>query len=93
MPDLPVHLWYSITSLGSAGMTLPLAFAIALWLAIGYTWRMAVGWLLLLGAAIGVVTVTKLAFLGWVSAYANWISPASAVMPCCLPPSIRSRCS
>ena len=26
---------------------------------------MAVGWLLLLGAAIGVVTVTKLAFLGW----------------------------
>jgi hypothetical protein len=52
MPDLPVHLWYSITSLGSAGMTLPLAFAIALWLAIGYTWRMAVGWLLLLGAAV-----------------------------------------
>lgn len=65
MPDLPLHLWYSITSLGGAGMTLPLAFAIALWLAVGYTWRMAAGWLLLLGAAIGVVTVTKLAFLGW----------------------------
>ena len=65
MPDLPVHLWYAITSLGGAGMTLPLAFAIALWLAVGYTWRMAAGWLLLLGAAIGVVTVTKLAFLGW----------------------------
>ena len=46
-------------------MTLPLAFAIALWLALGYSWRMAAGWLLLLGAAIGVVTVTKLAFLGW----------------------------
>ncbi|SIT46685.1 PAP2 superfamily protein [Paraburkholderia ribeironis] len=65
MPDLPVHLWYSITSLGGAGMTLPLAVAIALWLAVGYPWRMAAGWLLLLGAAIGVVTVTKLAFLGW----------------------------
>lgn len=65
MPDLPLHLWYSITSLGGAGMTLPLAFAIALWLALGYSWRMAAGWLLLLGAAIGVVTVTKLAFLGW----------------------------
>ncbi|RKR37475.1 phosphatase PAP2 family protein [Paraburkholderia sp. BL17N1] len=65
MPDLAPHLWYSITSLGSAGMTLPLAFAIALWLAVGYTWRMAAGWLLLLGAAIGIVTVTKLAFLGW----------------------------
>jgi len=65
MPDLPANLWYSITSLGGAGMTLPLAFAIALWLALGYTWRMAAGWLLLLGTAIGVVTVTKLAFLGW----------------------------
>ncbi|WMY11166.1 phosphatase PAP2 family protein [Paraburkholderia phenoliruptrix] len=65
MPELSDHLWYSITSLGGAGMTLPLAFAIALWLAVGYTWRMAAGWLLLLGAAIGLVTVTKLAFLGW----------------------------
>jgi len=65
MPDLPLHLWYSITSLGGAGMTLPLAFAIALWLALGYSCRMAAGWLLLLGAAIGLVTVTKLAFLGW----------------------------
>ena len=43
MPDLPAHLWYSITSLGGAGMALPLAFAIALWLAVGYTWRMAAG--------------------------------------------------
>jgi hypothetical protein len=65
MPDLPSHVWYSITSLGGAGLTLPLAIAIALWLALGYSWRMAAGWLLLLGAAIGVVTVTKLAFLGW----------------------------
>ena len=65
MPDLPFHYWYSITSLGGAGLTLPLAIAIALWLALGYSWRMAAGWLLLLGAAIGVVTLTKLAFLGW----------------------------
>ncbi|RDK00244.1 phosphatase PAP2 family protein [Paraburkholderia lacunae] len=65
MPGLPSHLWYLITSVGGAGMTLPIALAIALWLAVGYTWRMAAGWLLLLGAAIAVVTVTKLAFLGW----------------------------
>ncbi|MGF6551503.1 phosphatase PAP2 family protein [Paraburkholderia youngii] len=65
MPDLPIHLWYSITSLGGAGLTLPLAFAIALWLAVGYSWRLAACWLALLGTAIGVVTVTKLAFLGW----------------------------
>jgi len=44
MPDLPSHLWYSITSLGGAGLTLPLAIAIALWLALGYSWRMAAGW-------------------------------------------------
>lgn len=65
MPELPHHLWYLITSLGGAGVTLPLAIAIALWLALGYTWRIAAGWLVLLGAAIGVVTITKLAFLGW----------------------------
>ena len=65
MPELPRHLWYLITSLGGAGVTLPLAIAIALWLALGYTWRIAAGWLVLLGAAIGVVTITKLAFLGW----------------------------
>ncbi|OLL27848.1 phosphoesterase [Burkholderia sp. SRS-W-2-2016] len=65
MPDLPIHLWYSITSLGGAGMTLPLAFAIAIWLAVGYSWRLSACWLALLGSAIGIVTVTKLAFLGW----------------------------
>ncbi|MCC8396739.1 phosphatase PAP2 family protein [Paraburkholderia sp. MMS20-SJTR3] len=65
MPDLPIHLWYSITSLGGAGMTLPLALAIAIWLAVGYSWRLSVCWLALLGSAIGIVTVTKLAFLGW----------------------------
>ncbi|EDZ99056.1 phosphoesterase PA-phosphatase related [Burkholderia sp. H160] len=65
MPELPIHLWYSITSLGGANMTLPLALAIALWLAVGYSWRLAACWLALLGTAIGVVTVTKIAFLGW----------------------------
>ena len=65
MPDLPLHLWYSITNLGGAGLTLPLALAIALWLVTGYSWRMAASWLLLLGAAIGLVTLTKIAFLGW----------------------------
>lgn len=65
MPDLPVHLWYAITNLGGAGLTLPLALAIALWLVAGYSWRMGASWLLLLGVAIGLVTATKIAFLGW----------------------------
>ena len=45
MHDLPLHLWFSITRLGGAGLTLPLAIAIALWLALGYSWRLAGGWL------------------------------------------------
>ncbi|RQH05699.1 phosphatase PAP2 family protein [Paraburkholderia dinghuensis] len=65
MPDLPVHLWYAITNLGGAGLTLPLALAIALWLVTGYSWRMAASWLLLLGGAVVLVTATKVAFLGW----------------------------
>lgn len=65
MPELPLHLWYAITNLGGAGLTLPLALAIALWLAAGYSWRMAASWLLLMGASVALVTVTKVAFLGW----------------------------
>jgi membrane-associated phospholipid phosphatase len=65
MPDLPIHLWYSITNLGGAGLTVPLALAIALWLLVGYSWRMAASWVLVLGLAIGLVTLTKIAFLGW----------------------------
>ncbi|SIT43049.1 PA-phosphatase like phosphoesterase [Paraburkholderia piptadeniae] len=65
MPHLPYHLWYLITSFGGAGLTLPLAFAIALWLAVGYSWKLAAGWLFLLGVAVALVTATKVAFLGW----------------------------
>ncbi len=65
MSHLPSHLWYLITNFGGAGLTLPLAFAIALWLAVGYSWRLAAAWLLLLGVAVALVTATKIAFLGW----------------------------
>jgi hypothetical protein len=65
MHDLPLHLWYSITRLGGAGLTLPLALTIALWLALGYTWRLAATWLMILAGAISIVALTKIAFLGW----------------------------
>jgi membrane-associated phospholipid phosphatase len=65
MSYLPSHFWILITNFGGAGLTLPLAFAIALWLAVGYSWRLAAGWLVLLGVAIALVTATKIAFLGW----------------------------
>lgn len=65
MFDLPSHLWISITALGGAGLTLPLAVTIAVWLTLGYSWRRAVAWLAVLAVAIGVVALTKIAFLGW----------------------------
>jgi membrane-associated phospholipid phosphatase len=72
MYDLPVHLWFSITRLGGAGLTLPLAIAIAFWLALGYSRRLALGWLVIVGAAAGLVTLTKLAFLGWGVGIREW---------------------
>ncbi|WP_118181540.1 phosphatase PAP2 family protein [Paraburkholderia phosphatilytica] len=65
MSGLSLHQWYSITSFGGPGLTLPLALAIAFWLGFGHTWRMAFGWLLMLCIAVSLVTVTKIAFLGW----------------------------
>lgn len=72
MHDLPLHLWFSITRLGGAGLTLPLAVAIALWLALGYSWRLAAGWLGIVGAAATIVTLTKIAFLGWGVGVREW---------------------
>jgi membrane-associated phospholipid phosphatase len=65
LPDFPAYLWFAITRLGGVGVTLPLALVMAAWLAMGYSWKMAARWLLVLAAAIVIITVTKIAFLGW----------------------------
>lgn len=65
MPDLPLHYWYLTSSIGGASVTIPLTLAIALWLALGYSVRLALGWLALIVGAALVVTITKLAFMGW----------------------------
>jgi membrane-associated phospholipid phosphatase len=65
MPDFPLSLWFSITSLGSVGVMIPLALAVAAWLALGYSWRYAACWLVLFGGASGLVFLTKIAFMGW----------------------------
>ncbi len=44
---------------------IPLAIVVAVWLALGYPWRYAACWLLVLGGASGLVFLTKLAFMGW----------------------------
>jgi membrane-associated phospholipid phosphatase len=72
MHDLPLHLWYSITRLGGAGLTLPLALTIALWLVLGYSWRLAASWLAIIAAASGIVALTKIAFLGWGVGVREW---------------------
>ncbi|MEJ2767451.1 phosphatase PAP2 family protein [Mycetohabitans sp. B46] len=65
MPDLAPTTWVLITAFGGAGVMLPVAAAIALWLSVSHTWRSALAWSGLLGAGIALVLVTKVAFLGW----------------------------
>lgn len=72
MYDLPLHFWYSTSSFGGASVTVPLTLAIALWLAVGYSWRIAGRWLVLIACAALVVTATKLAFLGWGIGVREW---------------------
>jgi membrane-associated phospholipid phosphatase len=72
MPDLPLHFWYVTSSCGGASVTLPLTVAIALWLAVGYSSRLALGWLALIAGAASIVLVTKLAFLGWGIGVRDW---------------------
>lgn len=63
--DLPVSTWISVTALGSVGVMGPVALIVAAWLALGYRWKYAGAWLALLGAASGLVALSKIAFIGW----------------------------
>jgi len=54
-----------ITHLGNAVLMLSAALVLSLWWAAGGAGRLALRWLLVLGAAVAVVLATKLAFLGW----------------------------
>ncbi|CAN5605752.1 phosphatase PAP2 family protein [soil metagenome] len=58
--------WHLVTRLGEAGIILPSAIALAVWLTISSRQpRSAWLWLVPLGLAASLTTVTKLAFLGW----------------------------
>src|ERR1700710_2566050 len=70
--DLPLSTWLSITSIGSVGVMIPLALAVAAWLLPRYPRQYAVYWLFLLVAASGLVFLTKIAFLGWGIGYKQW---------------------
>jgi len=56
--------WYRITDLGDAAVTLPLAFATALWLLRADGWRAALRWVACLAAGSAVVLASKLLHAG-----------------------------
>lgn len=55
----------TITAFGSVGVMLPVGFAAAAWLALGYRWKYTVEWLALLGSGSAIVASSKIAFIGW----------------------------
>jgi membrane-associated phospholipid phosphatase len=57
--------WTTITKFGDAFVMLPAATAIAAWLFIAGTRRLALCWIALFGIAAALVTLTKIAFVGW----------------------------
>ncbi len=57
--------WWAITKLGDAYLMAPAALAITMWLLIGDARRLAALWCLLFAASMGLVAVTKIAFMGW----------------------------
>lgn len=61
-----IHPSLYITRLGEADLVLPVCAVLALWLLISArSVRLASSWLVPLTLAIGVTTVSKIAFLGW----------------------------
>lgn len=62
---LSPSLWFALTGFGGVAVTIPVALAIAAWLAAGMRLRAAAEWLGVLAIAGGITVATKIAFLGW----------------------------
>ncbi|NRR31518.1 phosphatase PAP2 family protein [Oxalobacteraceae bacterium] len=60
-----MNWWHGLTLLGSLAVTGPVGIAIAVWLMMGKSWRLAAQWCLLFGGAMALVVATKVAFIGW----------------------------
>jgi hypothetical protein len=75
--------------LGNPVLTWPLAAAIVAWLLAARDWRAAGYWLLLFAAALAIVGISKIAFLGWgtgipalhFQAFSGHAAGATAVFP------------
>lgn len=59
------HWWHTITYLGDSALTVPGACIVAAWLLINGAWALALRWLFAFGAAMSLVVVSKLLFMGW----------------------------
>jgi membrane-associated phospholipid phosphatase len=57
--------WIAITDLGDAAVTVPLAWALAAWLAASRAWHDALAWLLLFGTGAFLVLCSQIAYAGW----------------------------
>ncbi len=60
-----MNWWNGLSLLGSMAVMAPAGIAIAVWLAGGNSWRLALQWCLLFGAGMALVVLTKVAFMGW----------------------------
>jgi membrane-associated phospholipid phosphatase len=58
-------LWQTLGVIGSLAVTGPIGVAIALWLLAGRSWRLTLAWAALFSVGMGLVVLTKVAFLGW----------------------------
>jgi membrane-associated phospholipid phosphatase len=57
--------WSHLSALGGLNVTALLAVAIAAWLVGARSWRLALAWCLLFGAALFIAAASQMAFLGW----------------------------
>lgn len=84
-----MSFWILFTKLADTTVLMPLAFALAGWLAYVKRWRAAVYWLFLFCAGLGVVAASKVAYVGWgigvasidFKGFSGHAMRATAVMP------------
>jgi hypothetical protein len=57
--------WMQIIDIGHTAIMVPTAGAIAVWLICGRAWKLALCWCLIFAAGLGLVALSKIAYLGW----------------------------
>jgi hypothetical protein len=57
--------WMQVIDIGHTAVMVPTAGAIVAWLISGRAWKLASCWCLIFAAGLGLVALSKIAFLGW----------------------------